>query len=151
MVGRSLYACSGCGRTITVRGRCSTCGPEPVATEPTEPKHRGASLRSCGQCGATRRNREACPKCGWRPRREKSTQELGYTAGDFVRNKKIAMAGAVVCAICGKPPTDENCPTYGHLVCDHIIPTSRGGSHDLGNLQAACERCNGTKGGSYVG
>lgn len=30
----------------------------------------------------------------------------------------------------------------GRLECDHIVPVSRGGRHDLGNLTTACFSCN---------
>ena len=31
------------------------------------------------------------------------------------------------------------------LHCDHVIPVSRGGSHDLSNLTTACQSCNTSK------
>lgn len=33
----------------------------------------------------------------------------------------------------------------GRLECDHIIPVSRGGSHDDNNLRTACFKCNRSK------
>lgn len=35
------------------------------------------------------------------------------------------------------------CGAHGvRLECDHIIPVSRGGGHDIGNLATACFKCN---------
>lgn len=42
-----------------------------------------------------------------------------------------------VCTYCG-------C-TDGEFVVDHVIPTSRGGTHDLDNLAVACRSCNASK------
>lgn len=33
----------------------------------------------------------------------------------------------------------------GRLECDHIVPVSRGGEHELENLTTACFRCNRSK------
>ncbi len=41
------------------------------------------------------------------------------------------------CCICGSRKDVE---------IDHIIPTSRGGTHDRKNLQPLCNRCNDIKG-----
>lgn len=46
------------------------------------------------------------------------------------------------CAYCGQ--------RGGQLECDHIMPVSRGGGHDLENLATACLRCNRSKRASLV-
>lgn len=33
----------------------------------------------------------------------------------------------------------------GRLECDHVVPVSRGGTHDLSNLVTACFACNRSK------
>ncbi|MGI4798518.1 MAG: HNH endonuclease [Janthinobacterium lividum] len=38
----------------------------------------------------------------------------------------------------------ENAPTF-----EHVIPRSRGGTDDPGNLVAACRRCNGERSSAY--
>lgn len=35
---------------------------------------------------------------------------------------------------------------YTFVTVDHVIPVSRGGSHDLDNLVLACHNCNSRKG-----
>ena len=41
------------------------------------------------------------------------------------------------CAYCGKE--DRN------LTVDHVLPVSRGGSHEAGNIVPACNKCNSAK------
>lgn len=43
-----------------------------------------------------------------------------------------------ICAYCGEHIDNPD--------CDHVIPVSRGGSNDIGNLVTACKRCNQSKG-----
>lgn len=42
------------------------------------------------------------------------------------------------------------CPSRGDLVMDHVVPLARGGRHAIGNLVAACVRCNSQKGAIFV-
>lgn len=37
------------------------------------------------------------------------------------------------------------CGGFEHLSLDHIVPWSRGGSDDIGNLQTMCRACNSSK------
>lgn len=52
--------------------------------------------------------------------------------------KKVLAAGR--CAFCG---------TTEKLTVDHIKPYSKGGTHDIENLQCLCLRCNITKSDKY--
>jgi len=47
---------------------------------------------------------------------------------------------AYVCQYCGDTPGRHS------LTVDHVLPRSRGGSHDWDNLVTACTRCNQRKG-----
>lgn len=62
------------------------------------------------------------------------------TAAD-VRRLLIRLRGS--CAYCS-----TNLSAGFHL--DHVMPIARGGSHSIGNLTAACARCNLTKGALTV-
>lgn len=42
------------------------------------------------------------------------------------------------------------CGETGNLGADHVLPLSRGGTNDIENLVACCERCNKSKGGRTV-
>ncbi len=44
------------------------------------------------------------------------------------------------CAYCGESFSETNPATR-----DHVIPVSRGGDHEIGNLRPACRRCNSKK------
>lgn len=52
---------------------------------------------------------------------------------------RAAVLNDASCVFCG---ASEN------LTIDHIVPVSRGGTDDIDNLQAACRRCNSSKGNS---
>lgn len=48
-----------------------------------------------------------------------------------------------VCQLCGKElDRDVAFPDWGSATLDHIIPLSRGGMHEMANVQLACWRCN---------
>ena len=45
--------------------------------------------------------------------------------------------GVVNCYVCGKPITKE-----GYSTLEHILPASKGGTDDMGNLALSHEKCN---------
>jgi 5-methylcytosine-specific restriction endonuclease McrA len=55
-----------------------------------------------------------------------------------VIRKRVFERDNYTCAYCGT--------RGGNLACDHIIPISRDGSNEDGNLTTACEPCNKSKG-----
>lgn len=51
----------------------------------------------------------------------------------------------VVCYYCEAPIRDSG------INFDHVIPLSKGGPHEIGNLAASCEFCNSSKNDSFLG
>ncbi len=45
----------------------------------------------------------------------------------------------------------QHCGSYKEPQVDHIVPYSRGGSHEASNLQILCGPCNRRKGNRFVG
>lgn len=41
--------------------------------------------------------------------------------------------------------TCQQCGAYRVAEVDHVVPVSQGGTHDLGNLRAICNRCHRAK------
>jgi 5-methylcytosine-specific restriction protein A len=101
----------------------------------------------CIDCGTITINGTRCRDCELsneairRLKRGKTSDRYG---AEYQRNRKIllehAKAEGVSCALAiegvcqGRPTT-----------ADHKIPISRGGTHDLDNLQPACGPCNSSK------
>lgn len=42
------------------------------------------------------------------------------------------------------------CGQVGGVLPDHVIPLSRGGRNDIGNIQSLCEPCNNSKGSKII-
>lgn len=57
---------------------------------------------------------------------------------------KVLIRDGFRCVYCGATKEDDR------LEVDHVIPASRGGTDDIGNLVVACRRCNIGKGKSEV-
>lgn len=58
----------------------------------------------------------------------------------LVRGKDIAQIMSRNCYYCDAPSS--------HL--DHVLPLAKGGTHSIGNLVAACQRCNLSKGKKFL-
>lgn len=75
--------------------------------------------------------------------RELQTRELQAARAAFNASKNTSAAIRELygkpCVLCGEPAD----------TIDHIVPLSRGGTNDLGNLQPMCNRCNVKKSDSY--
>jgi 5-methylcytosine-specific restriction endonuclease McrA len=84
--------------------------------------------------------RGPCRECiRERDRRRGSSSRRGY--GSEWRRVRAAVLerDGHTCTYCGQPAN--------HV--DHVVPRSKGGTDDLGNLVSSCEGCNKSKGGSY--
>lgn len=127
----------------------------------------------CDQCGklfTTRTNAKRCSEqCKRRAHSIASSASIKkrYAKDPAFRDKIIALAqsrratklglgntevllsylierDAGICGICHEPVTEER-GTWGPSI-DHIIPLSKGGAHELGNVQLAHRFCNYSKG-----
>jgi 5-methylcytosine-specific restriction endonuclease McrA len=65
---------------------------------------------------------------------------------------KVLQESGWECAVCGvatpeslRGTVEPNAPEV-----DHIFPVSRGGSHEIGNLQCLCRKCNMSKGAKLM-
>lgn len=47
-----------------------------------------------------------------------------------------------ICPKCGRNLSLKNPKSKSYLTLDHIVPKSRGGTNNLGNLQPLCAACN---------
>lgn len=65
--------------------------------------------------------------------------------------RKLKAAGAG-CSLCGRPIDYSLAyPDPLSFVVDHVVPLSRGGSHDMGNLRASHRWCNSKKSDRLTG
>lgn len=71
-------------------------------------------------------------------RKERRARGWGYERMDIKRT--LIKRDGGICQLCSGASRLEN------LTLDHIIPSSRGGSDDITNLQLAHEWCNNLKG-----
>lgn len=56
----------------------------------------------------------------------------------YIRRKLYARQNGK-CAYCGRHRNHK------YMTVDHIIPLSKGGTNDIGNLQCVCKKCNSLK------
>lgn len=67
---------------------------------------------------------------------------MGYPSDWSRRRERVFRRDDYTCQECGAMGGD-----YGpaQLHAHHIVPTSRGGTHDLGNLETRCSNCHRTE------
>lgn len=100
-----------------------------------------AMKRPCLDCG-TPATGSRCPEHTRQAQRQRDIRRgtahaRGYNA-EYRHNRRIVLEESnYACRWCGR---------YANTV-DHVIPLSRGGSNDVGNLVASCAYCNSRRGG----
>jgi len=77
-------------------------------------------------------------------RRFRETQSSNHSYADEIHIYNLANGN---CLYCGKwcPFSGEGC---GNI--DHVVPLSRGGGNDIGNLAWSCEHCNKSKHSKFL-
>lgn len=66
-------------------------------------------------------------------KRRARTRNVSDIAAEMILNAKL-------CAYCDAEITRKT------ITIDHIIPLSKGGKHEIGNIAPCCRRCNSSKG-----
>lgn len=107
-----------------------------------------------GHSGATR-----CHPCGLAAIKaiRKAAKKLrdalkrGANGGAAVRPDAVFDRDGWLCQLCGVATPKELRGSHGPTApeLDHIKPVSKGGTHDMGNLQCLCRACNSAKGDKY--
>lgn len=76
-------------------------------------------------------------------RRSQMSDGIGITADQF-EDKWVGQNG--LCAYCGCEMTREgDYQALDYCTIDHVVPLSRGGKHDHGNMVLCCRSCNSKK------
>lgn len=100
------------------------------------PRKRCVNVKQCRQWAVP--GKSYCVVC-------QRTKNAYYSDPTYQANRSavlMAAHGECQCNGCGMCHGDcQRTPT----TADHIIPRSRGGTHDIGNLLAVCVQCNSSK------
>ena len=144
-------------RTVDNLIACRTClQPKPLAEFSKAAKNKSGYDYSCKLCGIAYRRKWTAmhPKkdasyCkAWRER----NPEAKRNAKSKRRVQKFAGGSYKVTAKERTKILAAGC-SYCHAAADHIdhvVPISRGGTHSIGNLTGACQRCNLSKHNKFL-
>jgi 5-methylcytosine-specific restriction endonuclease McrA len=171
-------ACIICGSEFKAHGRKRTCSDE-CATANREAVYarrarahdrRDRSERKCGECSAVfapeygnKRRRFCSSACADRSSRRQSARRAGGKS-DRKRARKAGVEYQPIdraklfvrdgwrCQVCGvkTPKRLRGKLTDRSPELDHRVPLAQGGGHTWQNVQLACRKCNGAKGGHRV-
>ena len=165
----AVIACAGCGCDIETNMRNSTqqrCAPcakalvdfKTMLRNALDKADRVAAMwaappKVCPHCGTEFRNiktnavycSEKCNSSAHGSKRANGRLPRGSGRRRDIQRAYIIQRDKSTCYLCG-----EVCsPAEIHL--DHVVPLSRGGSHDESNLRVSCAPCNLSKGASARG
>jgi 5-methylcytosine-specific restriction endonuclease McrA len=87
-----------------------------------------------------RQNNEAKNPFRARLKQQKRRQRIKENGLFVVTQQDAKKLLSGLCFYCGGPSE--------HI--DHVVPVARGGSHSIGNLVGACQRCNQSKGSKFI-
>jgi hypothetical protein len=174
-IGRSPKLCSNCAFTVKRRGRppeekqCKLCnatfvanGAQHYCTPKCQELGKKISLRKLKRqrllAGLCARHGTAghCEICHARNFNKANKRRGPEGARGPTRSKveirKLCEQQKWKCSLCGKKLDPELRGTHNMAISiDHVIPVSKGGTHDLANLAAAHRICNTKKGNRSLG
>jgi 5-methylcytosine-specific restriction endonuclease McrA len=163
VVSRPNVPCTGCGklmwpkdlaavplcnpcRRVRLRRPCDGCGA-PI----TKPRHPDYTFeycsRDCYRAAKTEPPEVRKAKQRARNAQKRARREYLLRDAEHIDHDAVFARDGFKCQICGGRLAMKQ--TYPHPKSpslDHIIPLSRGGAHDLANVQAAHLVCNQRKG-----
>lgn len=96
----------------------------------------------CGKCVYTRKKKAIEARGPWYKRICQFKKNNKNTLTQWVYDDFCKENDLTICSICGDP-LDGTPSKDIHI--DHIVPKSRGGTHELHNLQVVCKTCNSLK------
>ena len=155
---RASVCSEGCRRTLTFGtplpedhwarwwGKASKwTAPKPKPTKPETPAFIANTCDDCGTSFIEANNHNPSSYCSTRcsrrvARRTRKAREHN-SPGSFrwVEVIRIWIAAGKQCSYCDKTMTEQPDP-------DHVVPISRNGRNDLGNIVPCCRLCNADKG-----
>jgi hypothetical protein len=162
--GRNAKCCAQCGVEFRATrqdqsycsSRCRHRAKAARAPKPGRPSHRARTVvATCQSCGSdfscTRRDAKFCSKCG-----RCTESNLANARRRAARIRAVTIAPVVksdiyarddwTCQLCGEPVRQDLYPHPLSASLDHIVPLSKGGTHEPANVQLAHLRCNIRKG-----
>jgi 5-methylcytosine-specific restriction endonuclease McrA len=128
--------CADCGRTLPrseFHSRNSAC----KACQVTRTRNRRAKNRKAYNASARRWTRGNPDKVRDRRHRRRLREYEAAADSQKINWQEILAEGSYACAYCGVSNTE--------LHMDHVLPLSRGGKHESGNIVPACKSCNSQK------
>ena len=152
-----IESCRWCGKTFVKRSAggssCSALCSQRVARGIRLPQSElSALVRNCARCGADYRHQRAgrmhCSDlCRELDRKDRGVSLFHGWISDAER-VAIYERDAYTCMLCGEPADASADPQRGDWspTLDHIIPRSKGGTHDASNLRTAHRWCNSVRG-----
>lgn len=151
---------------------CKACGKEMLAVDRkgrkrkfccSECRHSYRTTVACVDCGtkvlSNNDSGKLCNRCQRRRSKKnhpgkirKRCNKFGVPFDPQVKPVEVFKRDGYKCQECGRKTTTKVSGTHNRrATVDHIVPLSKGGSHEWNNVQCLCMRCNVRKSNKYVG
>lgn len=135
---RRLFCCLECRHSYRTIVACVDCGTKVLSNND--------SGKLCCRCQRTRSKKNHPSKI------RKRCNKFGVAFNPQVKPGEVFRRDGYKCQECGRKTTTKVSGTHNRrATVDHIVPLSKGGSHEWHNVQCLCMRCNVRKSNKYVG